>query len=79
MEFVAVTALRREAVLSLEWCNVNTQERYVAVQEWQDKKKRRRFKPLTDSLVAKLQELTPKSINFCNFVNPSAPSTLRLQ
>ena len=57
MEFVAVTALRREAVLSLEWCNVNTKERFLTVEEWQDKKKRRRFKPLTDDLIAKLHKL----------------------
>jgi integrase len=57
MEFVAVVAVRREAVLSLEWCNVNTKERYVTVEEWQDKKHRRRFKPLTADLLEKMLEL----------------------
>jgi integrase len=57
MEFVAVTALRREAVLGLEWCNVNTQEYFLIVESAIDKKDKRRCKPLTAELLAKIREL----------------------
>ena len=57
IHFVAVTALRREAVLGIEWRNVNTQEGFLTVEPWIDKKNQRRFKPLTDELLADLLEL----------------------
>jgi len=57
MHFVAVTALRREAVLGIEWCNVNTQERFLVLEPWIDKKDKRRYKPLTAELLDFMLEL----------------------
>lgn len=54
MEFVAVTALRREAVLGIEWRNINAKELYLVVEMDVDKKDKKRVKPLTESLLRKL-------------------------
>lgn len=57
MHFVSVTALRREAVLGIEWCNVNTKELFLQLPEEIDKKNRARFKPITPDLLEKMLEL----------------------
>lgn len=57
MCFVSVTALRRQACLGIEWSNVNIKELFVRISSTIDKKDKARFKPITQELLEKMQEI----------------------
>jgi integrase len=57
LHFVAVTALRRQALLGITLDSVNFEERYVTVESAIDKKHKTRYKPITSELAADLVQL----------------------
>ena len=57
IHFVAVTALRRQAVLGLQVSDIHFDELYVEVPSNIDKKDKTRFKPITAELAADIAEL----------------------
>jgi integrase len=57
IHFVAVTALRRQAVLGMRICDVNFDQSFVSVRPEIDKKGKERYKPITPELASDLIEL----------------------
>jgi len=57
MVFAATTALRKEAIFGVEFRDVHWQEQYLVVRREIDKRKKRRYKPLTPQLLAMLDTL----------------------
>ena len=57
LHFVAVTAVRRQALLGITLDSVNFKEQFITVESENDKKRKTRFKPITSELSSDLVEL----------------------
>jgi integrase len=68
MIFVSIIVARREAVLGIEWRDINKKEMYVKIRSEIDKKEKVRFKPIQPILIESLERIRPIHVtwNSCN-------------
>ncbi|MDR0611223.1 MAG: site-specific integrase [Planctomycetaceae bacterium] len=64
MVFVSIVAVRREAVLGIEWRDINRQEMYVKIRSEIDKKSKNRYKPIKTELIEYLEQIRPHNISW---------------
>jgi integrase len=64
MIFVSILAVRREAVLGIEWRDINKKEMYAKIRSEIDKKEKTRFKPIQPILIEYLEHIRPSHINW---------------
>jgi hypothetical protein len=64
MIFVSILAVRREAVLGIEWRDINKKEMYVKIRSEIDKKEKTRFKPIQPILIEYLEQIRPAHITW---------------
>jgi integrase len=64
MIFVSILAVRREAVLGIEWRDINKKEMYVKIRSEIDKKEKTRFKPIQPLLIEYLEQIRPVHITW---------------
>jgi integrase len=62
--FVSITAVRREVVLGIEWCDINREELSVHVRPEIDKKDKNRIKPIKPILIEYLELIRPPHVNW---------------
>jgi hypothetical protein len=64
MIFVSIIVARREAVLGIEWRDINKKEMYVKIRSEIDKKDKKRYKPIKPELIEYLEQIHPPHINW---------------